>query len=151
MESNGRFVSGAQIRIPMRRQAARSRHTRSGRPVICNAALCIGLRLAITDHSPSVVEFTPAETPAFFMRALPALRLARYNSALSRLHKRLSRYTAPPRGPLAQLVEQRTLNPLVAGSIPARPTTSINQLALSYVCRHVGSDGPRINLASFRL
>src|SRR6516225_5740771 len=28
----------------------------------------------------------------------------------------------PPRGPLAQLVEQRTFNPLVAGSNPARPT-----------------------------
>src|SRR5581483_3719232 len=27
-------------------------------------------------------------------------------------------------GPLAQLVEQRTLNPLVVGSIPTRPTNS---------------------------
>src|SRR6266576_3152542 len=31
---------------------------------------------------------------------------------------------APALGPLAQLVEQGTLNPKVAGSIPARPTAS---------------------------
>ena len=31
------------------------------------------------------------------------------------------RYNALPLGPLAQLVEQGTLNPKVAGSIPARP------------------------------
>jgi hypothetical protein len=31
------------------------------------------------------------------------------------------RYTWLPLGPLAQLVEQGTLNPKVAGSIPARP------------------------------
>src|SRR6185369_2329091 len=30
-------------------------------------------------------------------------------------------YNGPPFGPLAQLVEQGTLNPKVAGSIPARP------------------------------
>src|SRR5918996_1104310 len=35
-------------------------------------------------------------------------------------------YTAIRLGPLAQLVEQGTLNPKVAGSIPARPT---------FVCR----------------
>jgi hypothetical protein len=29
-------------------------------------------------------------------------------------------------GTLAQLVEQRTFNPLVAGSNPARPTTRLN-------------------------
>ncbi len=33
------------------------------------------------------------------------------------------------RGSLAQLVEQRTLNPLVAGSIPARPTTPFRSFA----------------------
>ncbi len=32
------------------------------------------------------------------------------------------------RGSLAQLVEQRTFNPLVAGSNPARPTTNIKDL-----------------------
>jgi hypothetical protein len=31
-------------------------------------------------------------------------------------------------GLLAQLVEQRTLNPFVAGSIPAQPTNKINGL-----------------------
>ena len=31
-------------------------------------------------------------------------------------------------GSLAQLVEQRTFNPLVAGSNPARPTSKINKL-----------------------
>ena len=30
--------------------------------------------------------------------------------------------TIPPYGPLAQLAEQRTLNPKVVGSIPTRPT-----------------------------
>ena len=30
-----------------------------------------------------------------------------------------------PVGSLAQLVEQRTFNPLVAGSSPARPTTNL--------------------------
>ncbi len=39
----------------------------------------------------------------------------------------LDKFTCSPRmrassGSLAQLVEQRTLNPFVAGSIPARPT-----------------------------
>ncbi len=35
-------------------------------------------------------------------------------------------------GPLAQLVEQRTFNPLVAGSNPARPTTkSMTYLVLN--------------------
>jgi hypothetical protein len=33
------------------------------------------------------------------------------------------------KGSLAQLVEQRTFNPLVAGSIPARPTSKIKGLA----------------------
>ena len=38
-----------------------------------------------------------------------------------------SGYNAPaPGGPLAQLVEQRTFNPLVAGSNPARPTIARN-------------------------
>jgi hypothetical protein len=32
-------------------------------------------------------------------------------------------------GPLAQLVEQLTLNQLVVGSIPTRPTNSINNLS----------------------
>ena len=32
-------------------------------------------------------------------------------------------------GPLAQLVEQRTLNPLVVGSNPTRPTTPFKHLA----------------------
>ena len=37
-------------------------------------------------------------------------------------------YTSLPLGPLAQLVEQGTLNPKVAGSIPARPTpVSVDQ------------------------
>src|SRR5215204_6167371 len=36
----------------------------------------------------------------------------------------LGRYTSLPLGPLAQLVEQGTLNPKVAGSIPARPMPS---------------------------
>jgi hypothetical protein len=34
-------------------------------------------------------------------------------------------YNDRPRGPLAQLVEQGTLNPKVAGSIPARPTPGL--------------------------
>ena len=34
-----------------------------------------------------------------------------------------------PDGPLAQLVEQRTLNPLVVGSIPTRPTKDFKGLA----------------------
>jgi hypothetical protein len=33
------------------------------------------------------------------------------------------------RGPLAQSVEQRTLNPRVEGSIPSRPTNKIKELA----------------------
>ncbi len=33
-----------------------------------------------------------------------------------------------PRGPLAQLVEQRTFNPLVVGSSPARPTSNTKEL-----------------------
>src|SRR6187551_2943073 len=33
------------------------------------------------------------------------------------------RYPFPPRGPLAQLVEQGTLNPKVEGSNPSRPTS----------------------------
>ena len=35
-------------------------------------------------------------------------------------------------GPLAQLVEQLTLNQLVVGSIPTRPTNSIKALRLFY-------------------
>jgi hypothetical protein len=33
-------------------------------------------------------------------------------------------YTTQPRGPLAQLVEQGTLNPKVEGSNPSRPTAT---------------------------
>ena len=40
-------------------------------------------------------------------------------------------YTAPP-GPLAQLVEQETLNLKVAGSIPARPTPLVHGRSLYY-------------------
>jgi hypothetical protein len=39
-------------------------------------------------------------------------------------------------GPLAQLVEQLTLNQLVVGSIPTRPTISaINQLKINEIAR----------------
>ena len=41
--------------------------------------------------------------------------------------------TISQNGSLAQLVEQRTLNPFVAGSIPARPTNIINALRLKSV------------------
>ena len=41
--------------------------------------------------------------------------------------------TISQNGSLAQLVEQRTLNPFVAGSIPARPTNIINALRLNSV------------------
>ena len=36
-------------------------------------------------------------------------------------------------GPLAQSVEQRTFNPLVAGSTPARPTNKMRYILLSSV------------------
>ncbi len=35
-------------------------------------------------------------------------------------------------GPLAQLVEQLTLNQRVAGSIPARPTTKTPYISIAY-------------------
>ena len=43
-------------------------------------------------------------------------------------------------GPLAQLVEQLTLNQLVVGSIPTRPTNSSNKLYHSVMGRLRGSD-----------
>jgi deazaflavin-dependent oxidoreductase (nitroreductase family) len=46
---------------------------------------------------------------------------------------RIGGYTTHPLGPLAQLVEQGTLNPKVAGSIPARPTP-IDERPRSCVC-----------------
>ena len=50
-------------------------------------------------------------------------REARYNRRLCRhAHERKS--VGKERGTLAQLVEQRTFNPLVAGSTPVRPTNN---------------------------
>ena len=40
------------------------------------------------------------------------------------LSRGFSRFTSAPPGPLAQLVEHRTFNPLVVGSSPTGPTTS---------------------------
>ncbi len=40
----------------------------------------------------------------------------------SHLYRCVTLLTVRQNGSLAQLVEQRTLNPFVAGSIPARPT-----------------------------
>ena len=42
--------------------------------------------------------------------------------------KRLRRLRRSKDGPLAQLVEQETLNLLVVGSIPTRPTNQLNDL-----------------------
>src|SRR4026207_2284379 len=47
-------------------------------------------------------------------------------------------------GSLAQLVEQRTLNPRVAGSIPARPTQRISRKGLPYRRPFSRYDGCRI-------
>src|SRR5438132_12889830 len=44
------------------------------------------------------------------------------SAATSGKARRGGGYTSAAFGPLAQLVEQGTLNPKVAGSIPARPT-----------------------------
>ena len=52
---------------------------------------------------------------------LPAACRCAYNLVHN---KNLSRSLYSSAGPLAQLVEQRTLNPLVVGSIPTRPTTT---------------------------
>src|SRR5579864_8803587 len=61
-------------------------------------------------------------------------------------HRACSLLTREPRtaisdGPLAQLVEQRTLNPLVVGSIPTRPTNKIRVYsgARQDICRASGA------------
>ena len=48
---------------------------------------------------------------------------SRLHLTIRRLAGRRSGFHLELQGTLAQLVEQRTFNPLVAGSIPARPTT----------------------------
>jgi hypothetical protein len=47
-------------------------------------------------------------------------------------------------GPLAQLVEQRTLNPLVVGSIPTRPTNKLKGLASARPLFF--SEGPQLGI-----
>ena len=55
------------------------------------------------------------------LAALVAPRIIRFQS--DKVSRAVRRYFASSgRGSLAQLVEQRTLNPLVEGSIPSRPT-----------------------------
>jgi hypothetical protein len=53
-------------------------------------------------------------------------------------------------GPLAQLVEQLTLNQLVVGSIPTRPTNSINSLDAREGHSKSGSDQRVTNSLSMR-
>ena len=47
-------------------------------------------------------------------------------------------YNGRLRGSLAQSVEQRTFNPLVAGSNPARPTNRISYLAVVNINFYTG-------------
>ena len=64
---------------------------------------------------PVVVGSSPIVHPIFLIRVVESLANSRLNH--------LGPYDAIARfGPLAQLAEQWTLNPLVVGSIPTRPT-----------------------------
>src|SRR2546423_6347890 len=72
----------------------------------------------------STTTFWPAsaKTRASGRPTYPAPTTATSGFIRARLAASLGGYTTHPLGPLAQLVEQGTLNPKVAGSIPARPT-----------------------------
>ena len=91
----------------------------------------VGLSVGVALAAVCVLVFTPAVLvlagrgswwlPVWLDRILPHLDVEGAGAKAESPVEALLQIGVPDVGPVAQLVEQRTFNPKVAGSIPARP------------------------------
>ena len=85
---------------------------------------------------PSRLSGRPARARIFDLSQGIRMRRLAVKTRRDRSERRIAKARFRGRGPLAQLVEQRTLNPLVVGSNPTRPTTPFTTRAGALAGKH---------------